>query len=106
MLSVRVPISAQQEPGLHTGAADNFQGRYIHQFVRKLISHRLRLLSAGHEENFGLSLNQLLRRAEIDWQGIQLGRPDWSASSHSFALTVRPRQRQIPLWLHVMFNAY
>jgi isoamylase len=21
-------------------------------------------------------------------------------------LTVRPRQRQIPLWLHVMFNAY
>jgi len=80
--------------------------RDLHQFVRKLIAHRLRLLSAGHEESFGLSLNQLLRRAEIDWHGVQLGRPDWSDSSHSLALTARPRQRQIPLWLHVMFNAY
>jgi isoamylase len=82
------------------------RNRDLHQFVRKLIVHRLRLLSAGHEESFGLSLNQLLRRAEIDWHGIQLSRPDWSDSSHSLALTVRPRQRQIPLWLHVMFNAY
>jgi isoamylase len=80
--------------------------RDLHQFVRKLIAQRLRLLSAGHQESFGLSLNQLLRRAEIDWHGVQLGRPDWSDSSHSLALTVRPRQRQIPLWLHVMFNAY
>jgi hypothetical protein len=80
--------------------------RDLHQFVRKLIAHRLRLLSAGDEESFGLSLNQLLRRAEIDWHGVQLGRPDWSDSSHSLALTARPRQRQIPLWLHVMFNAY
>ena len=80
--------------------------RDLHQFVRKLIVQRLRLLSAGDQESFGLSLNQLLRRAEIDWHGVQLGRPDWSDSSHSLALTVRPRQRQIPLWLHVMFNAY
>ena len=80
--------------------------RDLHQFVRKLIAQRLRLLSAGDQESFGLSLNELLRRAEIDWHGIRLGRPDWSDSSHSLALTVRPRQRQIPLWLHVMFNAY
>jgi len=80
--------------------------RDLHQFVRKLIAQRLRLLSAGDQESFGLSLNQLLRHAEIDWHGVQLGRPDWSDSSHSLALTVRPRQRQIPLWLHVMFNAY
>ena len=80
--------------------------RDLHQFVRKLITQRLRLLSAGDEESFGLSLNELLRRAEIDWHGVRLGRPDWSDSSHSLALTVRPRQRQIPLWLHVMFNAY
>jgi isoamylase len=26
--------------------------------------------------------------------------------SHSIAFTVRSRHRQIPLWLHVMFNAY
>ena len=80
--------------------------RDLHQFVRKLIVQRLRLLSLGDEESFGLSLNQLLRRAEIDWHGVRLGRPDWSDSSHSLALTVRPRQRRIPLWLHVMFNAY
>jgi isoamylase len=78
----------------------------LHQFVRKLIAQRLRLLSAGDKESFGLSLNELLRRAEIDWHGVRLGKPDWSDSSHSIALTVRPRQRQIPLWLHVMFNAY
>ena len=80
--------------------------RDLHQFVRKLITQRLRLLSAGDEESYGLSLNELLRGAEIDWHGVQLGRPDWSDSSHSLALTVRTRQRQIPLWLHVMFNAY
>ena len=80
--------------------------RDLHQFVRKLIAQRLRLLSAGDQERFGLSLNQLLRRSEIDWHGVQLGRPDWGDSSHSLALTVRPHQRQIPLWLHVMFNAY
>jgi glycogen operon protein len=63
-------------------------------------------LSAGDQESIGLSLNELLRRAEIDWHGVRLGRPDWSDASHSLALTVRRRQRQITLWLHVMFNAY
>jgi glycogen operon protein len=82
------------------------QHRDLYQFVRKLIADRLRLLSAGHEERFGLSLNQLLRRAEIDWHGVRLGRPDWSDSSHSVVCTARSRQRQILLWLHVMFNAY
>ena len=80
--------------------------RDFHQFVRELIAQRLRLLGISDEETLALSLNQLLRRAEIDWHGVQLGRPDWSDFSHSLALTVRPRQRQIPLWLHVMFNAY
>ncbi len=80
--------------------------RDLHRFVQKLIAQRLRLLGMDEEERFGLSLNQLLRRAEIDWHGIRLGRPDWSDVSHSVACTVRSRQRQIPFWLHVMFNAY
>jgi isoamylase len=46
--------------------------RDLHQFVRKLIAHRLRLLSASDQESFGLSLNQLLRRAEMDWHGVRL----------------------------------
>jgi glycogen operon protein len=80
--------------------------RDLHRFVQTLIAHRLRLLSARDEEFFGLSLNELLRRAEIDWHGVRLGRPDWGDYSHSIAFTVRSRHRQIPVWLHVMFNAY
>ena len=80
--------------------------RDLHQFVRKLIVQRLRLLGMSDEETLALSLNQLLRRGEIDWHGVRLGRPDWSDTSHSIACTVRTRQRQIPLWLHVMFNAF
>ncbi len=80
--------------------------RDLHQFVRKLIAQRLQMLGMSDEETLELSLNELLRRAEIDWHGIRLGRPDWSDCSHSLAFTVRSRQRQIPLWLHVMFNGY
>ena len=54
--------------------------RDLHQFVRKLIGQRLRLLGMNNQETFALSLNQLLRRAEIDWHGVRLGRPDWSDS--------------------------
>ena len=32
------------------------------------------------QESFGLSLNELLRRAEIDWHGVRLGRPDWAVT--------------------------
>jgi isoamylase len=80
--------------------------RDLYQFVRKLIAHRLRLLSARDKESFGLSLNELLRRADIEWHGVRLGEPDWADYSHSVAFTVRSRRRQIPFWLHVMFNAY
>ena len=85
--------------------------RDLHQFVRKLIAYRLWayrlwLGSAGAEVGFGLSLNDLLRGAEIDWHGVRLGSPDWADSSHSIACTVRAREGDIPLWLHVMFNAY
>ena len=52
------------------------RNRDLHQFVRKLIVQRLRLLNAGDEE-LRADLNQLLRRAEIDWHGIQLSRPNW-----------------------------
>jgi isoamylase len=82
------------------------QHRDLHQFVRKIIAHRLRLLGMVRGARFGLSLNELLRRADIEWHGVRLGRPDWSNYSHSIARTVRSRRRQIPFWLHVMFNAY
>jgi isoamylase len=83
--------------------------RDLHRFVRLLIAHRLRGLELAQEtlpESFEMSLNELLRRAEIDWHGIRLGEPDWSDDSHSLACTVRPGRRYFPFWLHMIFNAY
>ena len=80
--------------------------RDLHRFVQTLIAHRLQLLGASEEESFGLSLNELLRRAEIDWHGVRLGKPDWADDSHSIAFCVRSGPRHLPFWLHVMFNAY
>jgi len=78
----------------------------LHRFVRMLIAHRLQGIAMGAEESFGLSLNELLRRAGFDWHGVRLGCPDWSDASHSIACTVRPREGSVPLWLHLMCNAY
>jgi isoamylase len=82
-------------------------GRYpdLHRFVQMLIAQRLRWMEKGGEESFGMSLNELLRRAEIDWHGIRLGKPDWADDSHSLACTFRSGPG-LPFWLHVMFNAY
>ena len=80
--------------------------RDLHRFVRALILHRLRGIEMGRRESFGLSLNELLRRAEIDWHGVRLGCPDWSDDSHSIACTVRSGQPYLPVWLHLMCNAY
>ena len=78
----------------------------LHRFVQTLIAHRLRGIEMGGEESFGLSLNELLRRAQIDWHGVRLGQPDWSDDSHSLACTLRSSARRLPIWLHVMHNAY
>ncbi len=53
----------------------------LHRFVQTLIADRLRGIEMGGEESFGLSLNELLRRAQIDWHGVRLGQPDWSDNS-------------------------
>jgi isoamylase len=81
----------------------------LQRFVRLLIAHRLRGLEMAREtlpEAFELTLNELLRRAEIDWHGVRLGQPDWSDDSHSLACTVRSGRRYFPFWMHIMFNAY
>jgi glycogen operon protein len=74
-----------------------------------LIAHRLHGMEMRKEDSFGLSLNQLLRRAEIDWHGVRLGQPDWADESHSIACTIRSgpvRLPSSPFWLHLMCNAY
>jgi glycogen operon protein len=74
----------------------------IHLFVKSLNTFRQRrdvVAEAGK-----LSLNELLQRAQIEWHGVALNRPDWSEHSHSLAFTMRSlRERFL---LHGMLNAY
>ena len=63
--------------------------RDLHRFVRTLIGYRRRMMGARSEESFELSLKELLRRAEFDWHGVRLGKPDWADDSHSIACTIR-----------------
>ena len=82
----------------------NLLDRYgdIHRFVRKMI--RLRLSLDLFREDHGLSLNQLLQAAQIDWHGTTLNQPDWSDHSHSLAFTVQGPG--LELLFHIIFNAY
>jgi glycogen operon protein len=76
--------------------------RDLHRFVKTLVRQRLMLgKDLGIE---GVSLNELLRSAEIEPHGVRLHEPDLSPWSHSLAVTVRPRLQAVSL--HVMFNAY
>ena len=52
--------------------------RALHRFVRTLIGYRRRMITAGSEDSLELSLNELLRRAEFDWHGVRLAKPDWA----------------------------
>jgi isoamylase len=74
----------------------------IHRFVKALNAFRQRrdLVVEGG----ALSLNQLLRRARIEWHGVALNCPDWTDHSHSLAFTLRSLRRRF--LLHGMLNAY
>jgi isoamylase len=89
---------------LDWGLRDRHQDLW--RFVQSLVAQRLRWMGAGAEETFALSLNELLRRAEIDWHGVRLGSPDWADNSHSIACTLRSGRGLLPFWLHIMSNAY
>jgi glycogen operon protein len=56
------------------------------------------------KEGTGLSLNQLLKRADIEWHGIALNRPDWGSHSHSLAFTAKSLGSRF--LLHGMLNAH
>jgi glycogen operon protein len=52
----------------------------------------------------GLTLNQLLERARIEWHGVRLGQPDWGKDSHSIAFTVWSLSGRTAF--HFMVNAW
>jgi isoamylase len=74
----------------------------VYRFLRLLNAHRL-LRDFGPEVK-GVSLNQLLRTADRAWNGVTLGKPDWSVYSHSLASSVARKDRNLILYL--ILNAY
>jgi glycogen operon protein len=74
----------------------------IHRFVKALNEFRQRRDVVV--EGTVLSLNELLRRAHIEWHGVALKCPDWSEHSHSLAFTLR--SLRVRFLLHGMLNAY
>jgi glycogen operon protein len=76
----------------------------IHRFARLLLEgYQQRHVIVG-DLNVKLSLNQALRRARIEWHGVELERPDWSEHSHSIAFTLRGPNTGF--LFHAMLNAY
>jgi isoamylase len=74
----------------------------IHRFVQELIA--LRLNRDLPVERLDMTLNELLRQQSVQWHGVRLNTPDWSAESHTLAATVR--LFGYPLLLHIMINAF
>jgi isoamylase len=74
----------------------------VHRFVKLLTAfhHRRDVVS----EKGTLSLNEILRRARMEWHGVALNRPDWSEHSHSLAFTLTSLRGRF--MVHGMLNAY
>jgi glycogen operon protein len=74
----------------------------LYRFVRLLHAHRLmRDFGPGRQR---LTLNQLLREGNRVWNGVKLGHPDWTVTSHSLALSVKGLNQS--LLFHLILNAY
>jgi isoamylase len=74
----------------------------LHRSLKALNEFRQRRDTVAEANR--LSLNEVLRRARIEWHGVALNRPDWSDHSHSLAFTVRSLGGRF--LLHGMLNAY
>jgi isoamylase len=74
----------------------------LQRFVKQLIHYRLDLDFA--QLDGALTLNQLLRHANVRWHGVRLDQPDWSHGSRSLAFTIESLSRT--RLFHVILNAY
>jgi glycogen operon protein len=74
----------------------------VHRFVKALNEFRQRRDIVA--EASALSLNELLRRARIEWHGTALKYPDWSDHSHALAFTLRTLRGRF--LLHGILNSY
>ncbi len=73
----------------------------IYRFVRLLLAARLRRDAA---EEDGISLNEFLSRAQVQWHGVRLNQPDWGGHSHSLACTFKTIKGRF--LVHLMLNSY
>ena len=74
----------------------------VRRFMKHLIAFRLRRDTSKEESP--LSLQELLRQAQIQWHGVGPHRPDWGDDSHSVAFTVRSLGGKF--LIHAIVNAY
>ncbi|MBZ5859370.1 glycogen debranching protein GlgX [Flavihumibacter profundi] len=74
----------------------------IFRFVKFLIQSRLQRDMALLP--FSMSLNQLLKSAEIRWHGVRLNQPDWSDNSHTISFTVGSMSGETKT--HYLVNAF
>ncbi len=74
----------------------------LFRFVRELINHRIIRDSA--QEEYAMSLRELLDQRLITWHGVKLNEPDWAENSHSIAFTVQSLSGSIAM--HYLVNAY
>ncbi len=74
----------------------------LHRFVKLVLARRS--LRPTEPERQGVSLNQLLRRANKAWHGTRLNQPDWTNQSHSLALGAEVWTEN--LFFHLILNAY
>jgi isoamylase len=74
----------------------------VHRFVTLLSA--CRLMRDVEPERQRESLNQVLLKANKAWHGVKLWQPDWSAGSHSLAVSAETGTDK--LLLHVILNAY
>lgn len=74
----------------------------VPRFARLLIGRRL-IRDLEHERR-RVSLTQVLRESRPILHGVKLNQPDWSPSSHSFAISGELKNES--LHAYIMFNAY
>ncbi len=74
----------------------------LHRFAKYLIFNRLHRGTLDEDED--TSLNEVIRRAQIQWDGVKLNQPDWSFGSHSLAVSAH--SAATGTMFHLMLNAH
>ncbi len=74
----------------------------LHRFVRELVTYRQRRDVVVNARS--LSLGELVQRHQVSWHGVEPNQPDWSDSSHAFAVTITSVGQRFR-W-HAMVNSW